>query len=229
MSEDDEPLGDLRETIDGRSTADGEDEPSTAEEGGANEPAADDAGGGETGESGADENGTGENAPRAGDEGSDGGSEERSRGGADPENAGDEDRSGRTSTGQAGPLDELRSEVDERRDRTDVTDDHFAEMDVEDVDEEAVWADLLLEDGPREGSFPPTATEEGNGGPTHVVTKQLCHRCEYFGDPPTLHCTHEGTEILELVDMDHYRVRDCPMVDPEDTVDRDEGSDAGDF
>ncbi|MFB6093616.1 MAG: hypothetical protein ABEJ77_01575 [Halanaeroarchaeum sp.] len=162
MGEDDEPLGDLRADVEGRSTRSG-----------------DDAGGDRT--------------------------------------ASGEDRDEGTE-GDPGPLEELRSAVDARR-REEDAEAHFAEMDVGDLDEEEVWTDLLLEDGPSEGSFPPTATAEADDGPIHVVTKQLCHNCEHFGDPPTLHCTHDGTEILALVDMDHYRVSDCPMVD----------RDAGDF
>lgn len=119
-----------------------------------------------------------------------------------------------------GPLGDLRREVESRAgsdgEGPETNNDAlFTEMGVDDVDSEAVWADLLLEDGPTEGSFPPTATEQGDDGTYQVVTKRLCHRCEFFGDPPTLSCTHEGTAIHELVDMDHYRVSDCPMVDTE--------------
>lgn len=120
-----------------------------------------------------------------------------------------------------GPLGALRREVDSRTAADDsdasdaAVDDTFAEMRVDDIDSEDLWADLLLDDGPTEGSFPPTATTHRAEGTYHEVTKRLCHRCEYFGDPPILHCTHEGTTIHELVDMDHYLVSDCPMVDTE--------------
>lgn len=120
-----------------------------------------------------------------------------------------------------GPLGDLRREVDERvdEDRSEPADadveDRFAEIAVDDIDSEDLWADLLLDDGPTEGSFPPTETTKRADGTYHEVTKRLCHRCEYFGDPPVLHCAHEGTTIHELVDMDHYLVSDCPMVDTE--------------
>ncbi|MGM0397599.1 MAG: hypothetical protein ACQEQY_01265 [Halobacteriota archaeon] len=139
-----------------------------------------------------------------------------------------------------GPLGDLRRAVESRsgtegvtgQDETDresagagaVDDDHFAEMDVEDVGADEVWADLLFDDGgPTEGAFPATEHDAGDDGPGQVVTKRLCHRCEYFGDPPTLHCTHEGTSIEELVGMDHYRVTDCPMV-ADDYDERDDDS-----
>lgn len=128
-----------------------------------------------------------------------------------------------------GPLGDLRRTIDSRtgtegttsqddggRDSASkgaVDEGHFAEMEVEDVDADEVWADLLFDDGgPTEGAFPAAEPDEVNEEPGQVVTKRLCHRCEYFGDPPTLHCTHEGTTIEELVGMDHYRVTDCPMV-----------------
>ena len=126
-----------------------------------------------------------------------------------------------------GPLGDLRRQVDSRTaaDHSEPSDadvdDGFAEMSVDDIDSEELWADLLLDDGPTEGSFPPTATTHRTDGTYHEVTKRLCHRCEFFGDPPILHCTHEGTTIHELVDMDHYLVSDCPMVDTEsEPVDR---------
>ena len=116
------------------------------------------------------------------------------------------------------PLGDLRREVESRDDdekRASVPGDLFTEMAVDEVDSEAVWTELLLEDGPEEGSFPVAERTEGDDGTYQVVPKRLCHRCEHFGDPPTLHCTHEGTTIHELADMDHYRVTACPMVDPD--------------
>lgn len=90
--------------------------------------------------------------------------------------------------------------------------DHFVEQNVDEVDTDELWADLLFEDEePPTGSF--EAADDLGDEPGTVVSKSLCHRCQYFGDPPQLHCTHEGTTIHELLDMGHYRVTDCPMVD----------------
>ncbi|QHS17888.1 hypothetical protein GWK26_12430 [haloarchaeon 3A1-DGR] len=45
-----------------------------------------------------------------------------------------------------------------------------------------------------------------------VDKREYCQRCPYSTDPPTLACTHDGTEIVEVVEMDRFRVRNCPMV-----------------
>lgn len=51
-------------------------------------------------------------------------------------------------------------------------------------------------------------------GKRHVdVNKHAyCEGCEYFSAPPDVACSHEGTEILEFVDVDTVRVVDCPVV-----------------
>lgn len=47
-----------------------------------------------------------------------------------------------------------------------------------------------------------------------VVPKQsYCERCPHFSEPPTVACTNPGTTIHELVDLDHFRVSDCPIVE----------------
>lgn len=54
---------------------------------------------------------------------------------------------------------------------------------------------------------------EGEAGAEYVVPKRAyCEGCEYLSEPPDVHCTHPGTTILEFVDTDHVRVRDCPVV-----------------
>lgn len=117
-----------------------------------------------------------------------------------------------------GPLSDLRGDVEKRQANAtefDADEDLFREERVAEVESEAVWADLLMAEGgsDAEGVLEPTA---GSGDaleqPGQIVSKTLCHRCEYFGEPPELRCTHEGTTIHEMVDMDHYRVSKCPMV-----------------
>ncbi|MFB6125435.1 MAG: hypothetical protein ABEJ59_05700 [Halanaeroarchaeum sp.] len=112
------------------------------------------------------------------------------------------------------PLGDLRRGIEEREAEQSAAEaeEAFTEMDVEEVDSEDPWADLLLEEeGATEGSFPASEAD----GEFQVVDKRLCHRCRFFGEPPRLHCTHEGTVIHATVDMDHYRVSDCPMVNTE--------------
>lgn len=114
--------------------------------------------------------------------------------------------------GEGIPLSELRDDVVEGAAPPESEGGLFHEERVQEVEPEAVWADLLMGSGDTEAIFDPTAVEAELGREYQVVPKTLCHRCEYFGDPPTLHCTHEGTTIHETVDMDHYRVSECPMV-----------------
>jgi hypothetical protein len=69
-----------------------------------------------------------------------------------------------------------------------------------------------------ESSPPPvpgtqSSDDEGADRAERVVEKRsYCQGCEYFSAPPEVHCTHQGTEILEAVDMEHFRVVDCPVV-----------------
>lgn len=101
--------------------------------------------------------------------------------------------------------------------------DPFEAMDVETVDEEAVWESLESED-PEVADQPEVGSggeaervdpEEARGDvPEHVVKKTAyCQRCRFFSDPPEVQCGHEGTDIVEVVDSDRFRVRGCPMVE----------------
>jgi len=102
----------------------------------------------------------------------------------------------------------------------------FEEVDVGDVDGEAVWdavvegdadvTDLLGEDAGVEAGVEP-AVEPTETPDEHVVDKrEYCQRCEFFAEPPAATCTNEGTEIVELVDDDQFRVRGCPKVADDD-------------
>lgn len=98
----------------------------------------------------------------------------------------------------------------------------FEEVDVGDIDAEAVWEAVVEEGTPPEealGDLQDTAAAEVEaaepaGVDEHVVDKrEYCQRCEFFSEPPEATCTNEGTEILELVDSDSFRVRNCPKVE----------------
>lgn len=112
--------------------------------------------------------------------------------------------------GDDAPLSDLRDDIADRE--SDVDEEHFLQEAVGDVESEAVWAELLMAEGDASGLLDPTTIEEADGQTYQVVPRSLCHRCEYFGEPPELHCTHDGTTIHETVDMEHYRVSECPMV-----------------
>jgi hypothetical protein len=108
---------------------------------------------------------------------------------------------------------------------SDAAGDHFDEMSVPEIDEETLWASLADDaDGspelrvgaePVDGDATVRTSEAPEDGPTErVVSKEsYCQRCPYLADPPELACTHEGTEILEVVDSERFRVRECPMVE----------------
>ena len=119
----------------------------------------------------------------------------------------DEDRETEADEEDAVPLSGLRDSLE--RDREPESE-PFVEEDVERVDAEGVWADLLMEDA-QEGQFAATDSD----GETQVISKRICERCPFVADPPELACTHDGTTIHELVDVDHVRVSACPMVGPD--------------
>ncbi|WP_255148971.1 hypothetical protein [Halorarius halobius] len=92
--------------------------------------------------------------------------------------------------------------------------DQFESVEVEDIDEESVWDSLgdeesatadLDDGGPRDVE---TAAEE-----TVVPKASYCEKCEHFSAPPETACSNPGTEIRELVDVDHFRVANCPVVE----------------
>jgi len=117
--------------------------------------------------------------------------------------------------GEEAPLSELARERDAttQQEREEL----FEEVDVGEIDGEAIW-DAVVEEGmpPEEAlgelrdSEPAEPAERPN---EHVINKrEYCQRCEYFSEPPDVACGHEGTEILEMTDSDCFRVRGCPKV-----------------
>jgi hypothetical protein len=113
------------------------------------------------------------------------------------------------------PLSELKDDLAERE-PAETDEALFHREAVDEVEAEAVWAELLMGEGDTSQAFEPTGVETIGERDVQIVPTTLCHRCEYFGEPPELHCTHEGTTIHETVDMDHYRVSHCPMVEDSD-------------
>lgn len=102
--------------------------------------------------------------------------------------------------------------------------DPFEEVSVSEIDEETLWESLGgdTDQDPElsVGADPvdePGAMGAAHASPEpreHVVSKEsYCQKCPHLGDPPELQCTHDGTEIVEVVDSEHFRVRECPMVD----------------
>jgi hypothetical protein len=116
------------------------------------------------------------------------------------------------------------SEESTTGDGADPAADPFDDLDVEDVDEADVWAELdegeaaavdgdlfdrLADENPTEQVEPDL---DADGETTVVPKSKYCKRCEYFADPPDVSCTHPGTTIAEVVDSERFRVRNCPVV-----------------
>lgn len=106
----------------------------------------------------------------------------------------------------------------------------FTEVEVADVDDEAVWDALTAGESPPgvdgngagdRGDDEVVETDAGEG--TVVPKGTYCQRCEHFSPPPQVSCGNPGTEILELVDVEHFRVRDCPVVERRHSATRDLG------
>lgn len=85
-------------------------------------------------------------------------------------------------------------------------DDAFDEMEAGGVDPDEVWQDLASAES--RGSVG-DATERTYAD---VSKHSYCEQCPHFSGPPEIRCTHEGTEIVEFLDMDSVRVVDCPIV-----------------
>ena len=128
------------------------------------------------------------------------------------------DRRGERPPDRDGPLSGVAADVDERRHRSD--DDSFEafeSVEVSELDGEQLWAQLTDEDGRTVGvAAPPEESDDDRD--VRTIPKDTCHGCPHFSTPPEVACTHEGTDILELVGTDSFRVADCPMVVDEETV-----------
>ncbi|WP_266078196.1 hypothetical protein [Haladaptatus caseinilyticus] len=124
----------------------------------------------------------------------------------------------RDTAGSDEPLARLAAEAESRRHSGGTAgefDDVFTETTVEDTDD--LWADLEAEDsGDLVVSAPREESEDDRD--VRTIPKATCHGCPHFGDPPTVHCLHEGTNIITMVDTEQFRVADCPMVVDEDTT-----------
>ena len=82
----------------------------------------------------------------------------------------------------------------------------FKERDTGDLDPDAVWQELTAVDS--------GDSEDQRRKRTYAdVSKHTyCEQCEYVSGPPEIDCQHDGTEIVEFLDMETIRVIDCPVV-----------------
>lgn len=143
----------------------------------------------------------------------------------DPEESSDEtvetaaDETAETAADDAGadvPLSELAAEVAGDADAVDPEESPFETVETADIDPEEAWERLEIDEGfqqPDSESAAEPVEETATDAPEHVVDKrQYCQQCPYLSSPPELSCGHEGTEIVEVRDSDHFRVRSCPMI-----------------
>ena len=128
---------------------------------------------------------------------------------------GDPDRDGIDRTG---PLSDLAATVADRDGGTDDSspgiDELFEREDVTDVDSERLWQRL-------ENDEPVAEPARAKEREVREIEKGgYCHQCEHFAAPPTVACTLEGTDILEVTSFERFRVADCPVVLEDEALER---------
>ncbi|WP_248895464.1 hypothetical protein [Haloplanus halobius] len=142
----------------------------------------------------------------------------------DVEPSSDADESDRDAAPEAddSPLGDLASEVRARREARagegpEPGTDLFESVETPDIDSEAIWEAFIENDpAPEERLGLGADVQEAEEADEHVVPKrEFCQQCPHFTEPPETACTHEGTTIVEVVDDEHFRVRNCPVVDAE--------------
>lgn len=89
----------------------------------------------------------------------------------------------------------------------------FESVDVDPVAVEDVWASLEEADDERPEVSLEGSAESVDGDDHRVPKREYCQRCPFLSDPPEVACTHDGTSIVAVEDADHFRVRNCPMVE----------------
>jgi len=93
-------------------------------------------------------------------------------------------------------------------------DEAFDDMAVDDVETDEVWSDVTEADD--EESLPaetaPADERVDSSSIAEVSKHEYCETCEYFSEAPEIHCTHDGTEILDFLDMETVRLSNCPIV-----------------
>lgn len=109
------------------------------------------------------------------------------------------------SAGRDAPLEDVAERASDRRTSEEAPEaELFEEQDVTELDADAVWDHVESEGAP---------DRDGDERDVRVVeSADYCERCPYFSEPPELSCSHPGTEIREVLDMDRFRVVDCPKV-----------------
>ena len=92
-------------------------------------------------------------------------------------------------------------------------DDPFEEIEIEEIDEDEVWDAILEDDLSDEQPSLPDPEPGNDSNETIVKSAQYCKKCEHFSAPPDSVCNNPGTEIVELVGVDRFLLRNCPVVE----------------
>jgi hypothetical protein len=114
---------------------------------------------------------------------------------------------------RSGPLGELATRIDRQQAVDDgaAFDDLFDEYDTDSVDSETLWEQV--------GSDEPFEVTGGDEPERRIVDKRAyCQSCPFFSEPPDVACTHQETEILDVVDFDHFEVFNCPVVREDESL-----------
>ena len=118
------------------------------------------------------------------------------------------------------PMAGLAEEVSDRELAHAGDEELFEQKQRPEIDREALWRQVADEETAEEAVERLDVDDEGRHadrdasdvGERVVEKSTYCQGCRYMSPPPNTHCMHEGTEIVEAVDMDHFRVRNCPVV-----------------
>lgn len=112
--------------------------------------------------------------------------------------------------GAASPLSDLADELSPGSDDAEARA-LFDEMDVPTLDGERVWEQLEAKDEVPSGEIREREIRD-------IDKRRYCHQCVHFADPPAVRCEHDGTSILELVDVQTVKVANCPVVLEEESI-----------
>jgi hypothetical protein len=105
----------------------------------------------------------------------------------------------------------------------------FDRSGVDRIDPDNVW-ERLTADTDEDGDAEPEPAADAVGATVgsaadaeddvvQVSKHSYCEGCEYFSPPPDVRCGHEGTEIIEFVDIDDIRIANCPVVEEQRELD----------
>lgn len=130
----------------------------------------------------------------------------------DEEASNGDDQPAESAAHRDGPLADLADRVESRRAEPETA--LFEQVDVGSIDGEELLDDIIDTSTEPDSTADPTTGVSGrNSAANEVINKRTyCQQCPYFSKPPNVSCEHENTDIVAVVDIDHFRVRDCPMV-----------------